>query len=175
MSTERKLIVGLGNPDPEHAGTRHNLGWMVADALAKRLDGTWQSKPKFKADVAEIPRGLIVKPTTYMNLSGEAVQALTSFYKTELKDLLIVCDDINLPFGDLRFRDTGSAGGQKGLASVLTALGTQDVSRLRIGVGAPPGPDATPHVLGKFTPDEQARLPVLITQALDRIEEWRNE
>lgn len=170
MSAPRRLVVGLGNPDPEHAGTRHNIGWMVADVFAGGLG--WQNDQKLSATTARKESVLIAKPTTYMNESGKAVQAIRQYYKIEPGNLLVISDDINLPFGELRFRTSGSAGGQKGLADIIQKLGTEDVPRLRIGVGEPPTGDATPHVLGRFSKEEQAQLPEIIQSAVTQIEEW---
>lgn len=170
MSAPRKLVVGLGNPDPKHAGTRHNIGWMVADVFAKGHD--WKSDRKLSSELARDGSTIIAKPTTYMNESGTAVQAILNYYKLEPADLLVVSDDINLPFGEVRFRPSGSAGGQKGLADVIQKLGTEDFPRLRVGVGEPPTKDATPHVLGKFSQEEREQLPNVISEAHAKIQEW---
>lgn len=174
MSASRKVVVGLGNPDEQYAGTRHNIGWMVADAVARLHDATWKPKAKLSAEVAEGPDCLIAKPTTYMNESGRAVRAVTDFYKVSPAGTCVISDDINLPFGELRFRASGGAGGQKGLKDIINVLGTEDFPRLRVGVGEPPTPDATPHVLGRFNQDEQKALPGVIEQACERLEEWLN-
>ncbi len=171
----RRIVVGLGNPDPEHAGTRHNVGWMVADALADMLGADWENAAKLHAAAARDDETLIVKPTTYMNKSGQSVRATLDFYKVPQSHLLVVSDDINLPFGELRLREKGGAGGQGGLKDVITQLGGEEFARLRVGVGAPPGPDATPHVLGKFTPAEEAALPTVIDQAVIDVQEWLKE
>jgi PTH1 family peptidyl-tRNA hydrolase len=171
MSVQR-IVVGLGNPDPEHAGTRHNIGWMIADALADTLGASWEDAKKLHAAVARDDGTLVVKPTTYMNKSGQAVKAALDFYKVPKEDLLVISDDINLPFGELRLRDKGGAGGQGGLKDIIAQLGSEDFARLRIGVDGPPGPDATPHVLGRFTQVEQDALPAVMEQAVMDIQEW---
>ncbi|MSU76280.1 aminoacyl-tRNA hydrolase [Patescibacteria group bacterium] len=172
MSDSKKVVVGLGNPDDKHAGTRHNIGWTVADAVAHRLNGTWQSKSKLHADVADANGALITKPTTYMNKSGQSVRAIADFYKVSSTDICVISDDINLSFGEIRFRGNGGAGGQNGLKDIISALGTEDFPRLRIGVGEPPTPNATPHVLGQFSAEEKKDLPDIINHAAERIEQW---
>lgn len=167
-----RAVFGLGNPDPQYAGTRHNIGWMIADALAQRLEADWESAAKLHAETARSGATLLVKPTTYMNASGRSARAVVDFYKLSPAQALIVIDDINLPFGEIRFRDRGSAGGHRGLADIIAQLGTNDVARLRIGVGAPPTDDATPHVLGKFSKTEQAALPDVIERATAKVREW---
>lgn len=171
MSVQR-IVVGLGNPDPEHAGTRHNVGWMIADALADTLGADWENAPKLHAAAARADETLIVKPTTYMNESGQSVKAALDFYKIPASALLVVTDDINLPFGELRLRAKGSAGGHNGLQDIIAKLGTPDFARLRIGVDGPPGPDATSHVLGRFTQAEQSALPAVMDQAVMDTQEW---
>lgn len=172
MSAIERLVVGLGNPDPEHAGTRHNIGWMIADALADDLGADWESASKLHAATARSEQTLIAKPTTYMNASGTSVRTTLDFYKLPADHLLVVTDDINLPFGTLRLREQGGAGGHKGLTDIIARLGTEDFARLRIGVGEPAGPDATPHVLGRFSDEEQAALPAVIDQAVIDVKEW---
>src|SRR5436190_2416686 len=153
-----KLIIGLGNPGPKYAGTRHNVGFDVIDYLAA-APGTTPFREKFEAFVAEAKEGdetvLLVKPLTFMNLSGRAVRAILDFYKVPAENLLVVCDDFNLPLGKLRIRTKGSHGGQNGLRCVQEQLGTDAYTRLRIGVGAPTF-DAVDHVLTKFKPGERA-------------------
>ncbi len=167
-----RAVFGLGNPDPQYAGTRHNVGWMVADALAQRLGAGWESAAKLHAETARSGATLLVKPTTYMNVSGRSARAVVDFYKLSPARVLIVADDINLPFGEIRFRDRGGAGGHKGLTDIIAQLGTNDVARLRVGVGAPPTADATPHVLGRFSKAEQAELPKIIADAVTKAREW---
>ena len=156
-----KLIVGLGNPGAEYTGTRHNVGFEVIDALAKR-QGIAVTKRNFKAVYGEGMIGgekiLLARPMTYMNLSGEAVGAIAHFYKIETADIIIVLDDIALPVGKLRLRFKGSAGGQNGLDNIIRHLNTQEVPRIRLGVGGAPPGDMRGHVLSKFRKDE---LPVI--------------
>jgi len=169
-----KLIVGLGNPGPSYAGTRHNVGFEVADLLAKRW-GAPLSAEKFHAwfGQAEVEgeRVVLLKPTTYMNRSGQAVQAAGAFYKLELSDLLVVVDDFAIPLGRLRMRASGSAGGHNGLQDILDRLGSEDWCRLRIGIGEPLGM-ATGHVLDRFGRNEREILDIALPRAADAIECW---
>src|SRR5947199_8400966 len=153
-----KLIVGLGNPGSKYAGTRHNVGFEVAALLAKKF-ATSSPRAKFQGEIVEATvagqKALLLTPLTYMNLSGASVLATRDFYKIDNENLLVVCDDFALPLGKLRLRVKGSSGGQKGLEDILRRLGTEEISRLRIGVGPLPlGRDAAGFVLSKFTKDD---------------------
>lgn len=160
-----RVVVGLGNPGAEYESTRHNIGWRVLDEFAGR-GANWQDKPKLEATVATTPDVILAKPQTYMNESGRSVAKLADYYKRAPGTVLIVCDDINLPFGTLRYRASGSAGGQKGLADIIHVLGTEAVPRLRVGVGPPPpGRTATEFVLSRFSAEETEQLPALIKKA----------
>jgi PTH1 family peptidyl-tRNA hydrolase len=174
-----KLVVGLGNPGRKYAGTRHNVGWQVLAELAKRHAAS-RPREKFHGEVAEAQiAGATVHllcPMTFMNESGKSVAAAVEFYKIELSDLLVICDDINLPLAKLRFRNKGSAGGQKGLNDILKRLATDEAPRLRIGVGSPPpGWDAADYVLGKFTADDAAPIAEAVVKAADAVELWVQE
>ena len=174
-----RLVVGLGNPGARYRGTRHNVGFEVVDALAGRHGLTMQPW-KTLAETAEWrrPEGRVwfVKPTKFMNLSGEAVIALMGFYKVELADVLVICDDVNLPVGRLRARPEGSDGGNNGLASIITSLGTDGFSRLRIGVGrGDPRRDLADHVLSKFSPDDLALVKTAVDRAVDAVGVWIEE
>jgi len=155
-----KAIVGLGNPGPKYTGTRHNIGFAVIDYLAAGT-GVSGFRGRFQSQVAEMKEGdeqvLLIKPETFMNLSGRAVRQAVDFYKLELRDLIVVCDDIALPVGKLRVRARGSDGGQKGLRSIMEQLGTPEYARLRVGVGSPGEHiDAADYVLSRFAPGERA-------------------
>jgi PTH1 family peptidyl-tRNA hydrolase len=167
-----KVIVGLGNPGAQYTGTRHNVGFDVIDALAG-APGVGPFRSKFDAEVAEAREGgetvLFVKPTTFMNLSGRAVRAVLDFYKVPLADLLVVCDDFNLPLGKLRVRLGGSHGGQNGLRNIQQVLGTDGYPRLRIGVGAPRPGDAVDHVLGKWRPAERKDVDDAVSRAVQAV------
>jgi PTH1 family peptidyl-tRNA hydrolase len=171
-----KLIVGLGNPGKQYSGTRHNVGFAaLAKLIATRTSGP--AKAKFQGELYEATiasqRVLLLLPLTYMNGSGASVLAARDFYKIEHSDILIVCDDFALPLGKLRFRGKGSSGGQKGLDDVIRRLGTDEIPRLRIGIGSPPpGRDIPGYVLGKFAPDEQADAEHSIDRAAQGAEAW---
>jgi PTH1 family peptidyl-tRNA hydrolase len=164
-----KLIAGLGNPGREYARTRHNVGFEVLETLAARHRATWSSKPD-----AELARwgqdAVLVKPQTFMNLSGSAVQRWQQFYKVTLEDLLIVVDDVNLEAGRLRIRRSGSAGGHNGLKSIKASLGTDQFSRLRVGVGGGERKNLSSHVLGRFTNEEEKIIEAAIARGVEAIE-----
>ena len=171
-----KLIVGLGNPGKTYQATRHNIGYLVLSELANR-HAVGRPKSRFHADVLDAGIGgqnvLMLCPTTYMNRSGLSVQEASRFYKTPLEDILVVCDDLNLPFGRRRVRPEGSAGGQKGLADVIRMLASDKVPRLRYGIGSPPGNmDAADYVLASFTEPEKKELQFGLKAAADAIACW---
>jgi PTH1 family peptidyl-tRNA hydrolase len=171
-----KLVVGLGNPGRKYEGTRHNVGFRVAALLAER-HGRSRPKAAFQGEVVEAvieqQQVLLLCPHTLMNRSGGSVLAARDFYKIAPEDLVVVSDDLNLPLGKLRFRPSGSSGGQRGLEDVLRRLSTEDVPRLRIGIGGPPdGRDAADWVLGRFAKDEKDEIDVAIVRAADAIEVW---
>lgn len=172
-----KIIVGLGNPGAEYAQTRHNIGFMVVDGLAKEL-GVSLDKNQHKAKVGQGHVGrekvILVKPQTYMNLSGQAVVALMNWYKLAPEDLLVISDDMDLPAGHLRIRKNGSAGGQKGLKNIIELLGTQEFSRMRVGIGRPEHASVD-HVLGKITTAEAEQMAPALTAAIEAIKVWTLE
>ena len=176
-----KLIVGLGNPGREYRETRHNVGFMVVDEIARRYALSWAQAPAQVPDAFIAKRYgtepvLLAKPLTYMNLSGEAVAALMRYFDVPPADVLIVVDEADLPFGRLRARARGSAGGHNGLKSIIERLGTTDFSRLRLGVGRGDGRrDLADHVLARFERSEQAELESLITRAADAAEMFAAE
>jgi PTH1 family peptidyl-tRNA hydrolase len=167
-----KLVVGLGNPGRPYAGTRHNVGFDVLDALAERHRLDWESAPA-NALLAKW-RGasvLLAKPLTFMNLSGPAIGELLRFYKIDLPDLFIVVDDVNLELGRLRARPSGSAGGHNGLKSIIAAFGSVEFARLRVGVGRGDNRrDLADHVLAKFDPEERAIVAETVGRAADATE-----
>ncbi len=169
MATFR-LIVGLGNPGRDYADTRHNVGFMVLDRLAALAKATFRMEKKWQAEVASLGDVWLCKPQTYMNLSGESVGALGHFYKIEPARVLVVLDDMALPLGRLRLRESGSAGGHNGLTSVIEHLGTQAIPRLRVGIGSAQPGGATGHVLGRFAPAERPALDEAIARATESIE-----
>ncbi|NLE38659.1 MAG: aminoacyl-tRNA hydrolase [Pirellulaceae bacterium] len=171
-----KLIVGLGNPERRYQGTRHNVGFMVLAELARQC-GAGRPKTKFHGEVVDAVVGgqkaLLLSPLTYMNRSGISVHEARDFHKLPLEELLIVCDDLNLPLAKLRFRASGSAGGQKGLADIIRRLGSQEFARLRIGIGAPPdGWDAADYVLSRFTTAEEKEIETAVATAVEAVGRW---
>ncbi|MHC4401949.1 MAG: aminoacyl-tRNA hydrolase [Planctomycetota bacterium] len=174
-----KLVVGLGNPGRKYQASRHNVGFAVLAELARKF-GTSRPKAKFRGEVVEADfdgqKALLLSPVTYMNRSGASVQLARDFYKISERDLLVICDDLNLPLAKLRFRTGGSAGGQKGLADVIRSLGTDQVPRLRIGIGSPPeGWDGTDYVLGRFTKTELPEIEDAVARAADAVAVWARE
>lgn len=172
-----KIVVGLGNPGREYASTRHNVGFMVVDELSRRL-GIRDSRSRFRALLSEgfdnAQKLVVVKPQTYMNLSGTSVREAVSWYKTPIEDLLVVADDIDLPFGVLRMRAKGSSGGHNGLRSIMAELNTDEVPRLRIGVGRGRG-DATRQVLTRFHVEEETALPEIVDAAVECVLVWERQ
>jgi PTH1 family peptidyl-tRNA hydrolase len=173
-----KLIVGLGNPGQKYEKTRHNVGYAVLDELERRGGmSAAQRRSAFHGlrTVVHIgeEKALLLWPHTYMNRSGISVAEACQFYKLDHEDLLVVCDDFNLPLAKLRFRPDGSAGGQKGLADIIRSLGTEDVPRLRIGIGPVPARLAgTDFVLGRFAKDEAVEASLSIARAADAVADW---
>jgi PTH1 family peptidyl-tRNA hydrolase len=170
-----KVVVGLGNPGSKYDGTRHNIGFEVIDRLALcRPDNRFNQK--FEAEIAEIEidfrRVLLVKPQTFMNLSGRAVGALAGFYKVPVSEILVVCDDLSLPLGRLRLRAGGSDGGQKGLRDIARALGTDQFPRLRVGIGDRGVIDAADFVLSRFRPSERPVIDSAMLSALQAVGVW---
>ena len=171
-----KLIVGLGNPGKKYQQTRHNVGYEVLAQLGRR-HGDGRPRSKFQAEVMEAQVGgekvLLLSPLTYMNLSGNSVQPARDFFRLENSELLIICDDFNLPLATLRFRAKGSSGGQKGLENILQRLGSQDVPRLRVGIGQPPENwDVADYVLSRFTEDERRTIEEAVRRAADAVADW---
>ena len=165
------LLVGLGNPGREYKDNRHNLGFMVVDRLVVRLNARGmrvQSKAIVINTTADGSRVILAKPQTFMNVSGASVQGLLHFYKIPLENLLVMYDELDLPFGTLRIRPGGGPGGHNGLTSVIERLGTEDFPRLRVGIGRPPGRmDPAAFVLQDFSRGDQ----ILLSEVLDRASE----
>lgn len=169
MEGRFRLVAGLGNPGREYERTRHNVGFMVVDALARRAGAEFAHDPKWNADVARVGAVTLMKPMTFMNLSGESVGDFCRFFKLESRQALVVIDDVALPLGRLRLRPGGSPGGHNGLESVLMHLGTEIVPRLRMGIGAAKN-SLTGHVLGRFSSTEQPALDEAVDRAADAVE-----
>ena len=173
------LVVGLGNPGPKYAANRHNVGFAVADLLAKRMGATFGRHRKAVADVAEArlgvgidaPRVVLAKPLTYMNLSGGPVAGLASFYKVPSAKIIAVYDELDLPYGQIRLKVGGGEGGHNGARSISTSLSTKDYVRVRFGIGRPPGrQDPADFVLTDFTSVERKELEFLVDRAADAVE-----
>lgn len=170
------IIVGLGNPGREYRDTRHNIGFMLIDKLAERLNARSmrvQSKAIITTAQYEGRKIILAKPQTFMNLSGQAVQGLVRFYKIPLENLIIAHDDLDLPFCALRLRPGGGSAGQKGIASTIQQLGTPDFARMRLGIDRPPGRmDAAAYVLQAFTQKESQQVAELLDKATDAALVW---
>lgn len=174
------LIAGLGNPGQEYQKTRHNIGFMVLDELASTEGFSFEENRPFKAHTAKInlhgQSVLLLKPQTYMNLSGQAVVAAANFYKIPPQNILVICDDLSLEVGTLRLRQKGSSGGQKGLENIITLLGTDNCMRLRLGIGPKPDfIDAKNYVLGKFPSGQEEVLNSTISKACKTLEKFLKE
>jgi PTH1 family peptidyl-tRNA hydrolase len=174
----RKLIVGLGNPGRKYAHNRHNVGFQCLDRLAKAHDLSFTRRRASAsltlgkiADVGVV----LARPLTYMNLSGQAVRQLVSFYKLSFEDILVIYDDLDLPLGTIRLRPEGGSGGHKGMRSIIEALGSQTFPRLRVGIGRPPGNDAVSYVLSDFTADEQITLESVYEKVMAAVELFLSE
>ncbi|GJQ53060.1 MAG: peptidyl-tRNA hydrolase [Anaerolineaceae bacterium] len=169
--TDPFLLIGLGNPGREYANTRHNFGFMAIDRLAVRLNARGmkvQSKAIVMDSKYEDHKLILAKPQTYMNLSGQSVQGLAHFYKIPNENLMILSDDLDLPFGTIRIRASGGPGGQRGLSSILEKLGTKDIPRMRLGIGRPPSRmDPADYVLQNFSRDDLKSLSELLDRAAD--------
>ncbi len=171
-----KIVAGFGNPGKKYAGTRHNIGFEIVRELGKRFScDSWKSR--FESESAEFQldteRVLLLAPQTYMNLSGRAVRSAVDFYKVPLTNVLVICDDLNLPPGRLRLKAAGTAGGQKGLQNTIDQLGTTDFPRLRVGIGRPDeGSDVVNYVLQTFAKSERNLIDETIYRACDATEVW---
>lgn len=187
MSEGRWLVVGLGNPGPQYAGNRHNVGQMVLDELARRASASFSSRGgvlsrRPQAATAEVrlgtgpggvpgPRAVLAKPSTYMNVSGGPVAALARYYDVPAERVVLVHDELDIPFGEIRLKTGGGEGGHNGLRDTTKALGTQDYPRVRVGIGRPPGrQDVADYVLKDFAKPELKDLPWLLDAAADAVE-----
>lgn len=171
-----KLIVGLGNPGGKYKDTRHNVGFEVAARLAKKFASA-TPRARFQGEIVEATiagqKSLVLTPLTFMNVSGTSVLAARDFYKIDNENILVVCDDFALPLAKLRLRAKGSSGGQKGLEDILRRLGTEELPRLRIGIGIPPaGRDVAGYVLSRFTKEEQPEIADAVERAAEAAAAW---
>ncbi|THV28670.1 aminoacyl-tRNA hydrolase [Glycomyces paridis] len=177
MTDAPTLVAGLGNPGPKYAANRHNVGFMVADALARRVGGRFAVNRKVRAEVCEArlgvggPRFILVKPLTFMNLSGEAVGPLAQYFGVAPESVIAVHDELDIPFGQLRIKRDGGEGGHNGLRSLSKVLGTKDYARVRFGIGRPPGrQDPADYVLKDFAKSERPEVELQIELAADAVE-----
>ncbi len=169
------MVVGLGNPGSQYNFTRHNSGFLALDYYLVRHDASWESRPLLGATVGRIGDVLFVKPQEFYNLSGRSVAAIARYYKIDVSDILVICDNFDLEFGKIRYRSSGAAGGNNGLKSVDAELRSTDYPRIRIGTGN----DAlrrkmgdVDFVLSRFTPEEKERLPEVLEEVVRKMEEW---
>jgi len=150
-----KLIIGLGNPGKEYETTRHNVGFLSLNYICNSMNVSFKTESKFQGDLAVTningEKVFFLKPLTYMNLSGDSIIKVMNFYKIDKKDILVIYDDMDLPFGSLRLRENGSAGGHNGIKSIIANVGGQDFKRIRVGISGHDGMDAKDYVLGKFS------------------------
>lgn len=171
-----KIMVGLGNPGKQYEHTRHNVGFDVIDELSRRFNIPLdQSKLKglYGIGFYKGEKVLLLKPLTYMNLSGESIRAVMDYYDIDLEDLLVIYDDLDLPVGKIRLRQKGSAGGHNGIKSTVSHLGTQQFNRIRIGIDRPQNGMSVPdYVLGKFHKEEQSQVQDVIQKSADACEAW---
>jgi peptidyl-tRNA hydrolase, PTH1 family len=166
-----KLVVGIGNPGPQYVATRHNIGFDVADILCARFNASWRGRWQgLYADIRDTDRFFLLKPGTYVNLSGNSVRELAGYYQIPAEDVLVISDDFNLPVAKIRIRTGGSDGGHNGLMSVIGAIGDSFV-RLRVGIGTP-NCEAADYVLMRFLPEERTAVDVALQVAADSAVEW---
>lgn len=176
MTLDTFLLIGLGNPGREYKDTRHNFGFMLIDRIAVRLNARGmkvQSKAIVTDAMYEDRKLILAKPQTYMNLSGQSVQGLVHFYKIPLTNIMVLSDDLDIPFGTIRIRAAGGPGGQRGLSSVIESLGTKDFPRLRLGIGRPPGRmDPANFILQNFSRDEMKSISEILDAGADAVLEF---
>lgn len=170
------IIIGLGNPGRQYEGTRHNVGFMLLDEIARSEGVEFRSEPRFQSHMAKLSDGtLLIKPQTFMNLSGRSVRQVMAFFKWEMDRMLVVYDDVALPMGHLRFREKGSAGGHNGIKSIIEHMGGDGFARLKLGIGGARPSEMTGHVLGKFAPDEQEELQNMLATASEAVQFTRSQ
>jgi peptidyl-tRNA hydrolase, PTH1 family len=164
-----RLVAGLGNPGAEYAHTRHNIGFMIADFLAHEAGLIWEKSSKWDAATAKFGNALLVKPASYMNRSGLPLHAIAQFFKITSQETLIVLDDFSLPLGRLRIRQNGGPGGHNGLESIIVQFGTEDIPRLRVGIGAAPAEGSTDYVLSNFFEEEKPLVRSTIERSTEAV------
>lgn len=164
-----RLVAGLGNPGPEYAATRHNVGFMVLDQLAAQFGSTWEKSSKWDALSARCGPVLLLKPMSFMNWSGYPIFAVAQFHKIESQQTLVVLDDFSLPLGRLRLRSRGGSGGHNGLESIIMQFGTEEIPRLRIGIGEAPREGSVDYVLNRFFDEEKPLVRSTINRSVEAV------
>ena len=164
-----RLVAGLGNPGAEYAHTRHNIGFMIVDLLAHEAGWNWEKSGKWDAATARRGDALLVKPSSYMNRSGYPLQAIAQFFKIPVDEILIVLDDFSLPLGRLRVRQSGGPGGHNGLESVIVQFGTEEIARLRVGIGPAPAEGSSDYVLSNFFEEQKPLVRSTIERAAEAV------
>src|SRR5438132_2706236 len=167
--TQIRLVAGLGNPGPEYAGTRHNIGFMVVDHLGAEFGSTWEKSTKWDALTSKHGDTLLAKPMSFMNRSGYPLVAIAQFYKIAAAEILIVLDDLALPLGRIRIRPDGGTGGHNGLESIILQFRTEEIPRLRIGIGAAPRNGGVDYVLSRFFEEEKPAVRSIIERAAEAV------
>jgi PTH1 family peptidyl-tRNA hydrolase len=167
--TQIRLIAGLGNPGPEYTDTRHNIGFVVVDHLAAQFGAPWEKSTKWDALTSKHGEALMAKPMSFMNRSGYPLVAIAQFHKIATPEILVVLDDLALPLGRIRIRPGGGAGGHNGLESVIMQFGTEEIPRLRIGIGAAPRENGVDYVLGRFFEEERPLVKSAIERGVEAI------
>src|SRR5438270_3647257 len=167
--TQIRLVVGLGNPGPEYAGTGHNIGFMVVDHLAAEVGSSWEKSTKCDALTSKHGDTLLAKPMSFMNRSGYPLVAVAQFYKIAASEILVVLDDLALPVGRIRIRPSGGTGSHNGLESIIMQFGTEEIPRLRIGIGAAPRDGGVDYVLGRFFEEERPLVKSAIERGVEAI------
>ena len=164
-----RLVAGLGNPGPDYASTRHNIGFATVDFFAQAAGAVFERQSKWDATVAKASHAILVKPLTFMNRSGSALAAVADFYKITSTEILVVLDDFALPLGRLRIRESGGPGGHNGLESVIVSFGSEDIPRLRLGIGDAPERSSVDYVLSPFFEEEKPKMKAMVERAAEAI------
>jgi PTH1 family peptidyl-tRNA hydrolase len=164
-----RLVAGLGNPGPEYVATRHNIGFMVLDQFAAQFGSTWERSTKWDALSTKCGPVLLIKPMSFMNRSGYPLLAVAQYYKMEPQEMLVVLDDFSLPLGRLRLRARGGSGGHNGLESIIMQFGTEEIPRLRIGIGEAPREGSVDYVLSRFFDEEKPLVRSIIDRAVEAV------
>ena len=164
-----RLVAGLGNPGAEYAHTRHNIGFMIVDLLAHEAGWSWEKSSKWDAATARLGEAMLIKPASYMNRSGHPLHAIAQFYKIDPQQILVVLDDFSIPLGRLRIRQNGGPGGHNGLESIIVEFGSEEIPRLRIGIGPAPAQGSSDYVLGNFFEEEKPLVRSTIERAAEAV------